>query len=565
MSALTQLQQNLELSSPFPDLSPTLAQARQELVRLGDRLRHAHQPLVVTICGPTGAGKSHLLNHLAGAQLSLSSVRRPSTAAPVLIGRASTLAILADPYFLPNYIKISAPDGAHFTTFPANNPELSSNENQLLVVPLPSNSTPAWEWPPELVIIDTPDFDSVRLENQRQAQDMAGRADVIILVIHQAKYADQSVWDFLREQSKIKRPFFIVLNRFSAPEARDDFLNRLPECGFQPPVILWPQESFSENPPPELGRQLTILAGQCPQITRQGGHRSLLHLKKIILNDLLPPLRDHRQKLTANLAKVREVADSWQNSPRQMMKLNLPGQTQASLKPGLEALVQRSDLWAKPRRLLGKPFLAAGRALKTIFGSRQTSPSPEKQLAQSLVQVGQETLVQTVKKQTLGLGQAAGLPAPQTELDFTTAEIRAKYDDLNQNLEQWLTRESKKLLAGLPLAPKAALYFVQFTHLSLVGGLWLYTGGLPGTEVLVGSALGPVLSKITGTLISKEALSAFEEKTSHYHQQLLAAIFHEQSQRYDNFVQNELDKVPDDNLFILPLSQLEQEANEIWA
>ena len=56
-----------------------LTPARELSRRAGERLRLSGTHTVVALAGATGSGKSTLFNALAGAQISQSGVRRPTT------------------------------------------------------------------------------------------------------------------------------------------------------------------------------------------------------------------------------------------------------------------------------------------------------------------------------------------------------------------------------------------------------------------------------------------------------------------------------------------------------
>ncbi|MDR2947368.1 MAG: hypothetical protein LBV79_11570, partial [Candidatus Adiutrix sp.] len=83
-SAVKEMESCLAALSGAEGFAEALAEAGARLGTLADRLAHPEGPLAAALCGPTGAGKSHLLNFLAGGPVSPSSYRRPSTAAPVL-------------------------------------------------------------------------------------------------------------------------------------------------------------------------------------------------------------------------------------------------------------------------------------------------------------------------------------------------------------------------------------------------------------------------------------------------------------------------------------------------
>ena len=555
------------------ELSPELEQARQWLAVLADRFARPHRPWLVGLCGPTGAGKSYLANFLAKVPVSPSSYRRPSTVAPVLVGSAPDLEILNSTSFFPGTTKVESLGGVSF--------EGREAGHDIFMVPI-STSAPElaesnWKWPEAMVLIDSPDFDSVRQENQAWSQDITRRVDAIILVVHQPKYADQSVWDFLTTEAMDDRPFLLVLSRFTALAAQNDFQVRLDEAGLNPSVVSWPEvdEAFAPQFPcnqpnhqPEgladIQQWLSNLKDEAPDLPAQGGRKIVAHLGQVVRQQLGPRLQVRQGELVAKLSRVQEVSKRWQESPRDLVSLSLSGETRAKLITSLDNLVKNSDLWATPRNFLGRHISIVKEKISPLLGINTGKVDLKKQLTQSVAQVGREALVVSVRDFNHSLAEASGLTIPQPKLDLTPTEIRAKYEEINAELEKWLHMESQKLLAGLPLGQKAAFYLVQFTHLGLVGGLWIQTGGIPGAEVLVGGALGPLISKITGVIISREQMATFEEKAARHHHEKLAAVFKAQGQRYERLIEDELAILGQGSSLEPQLALVEQEAKKLW-
>ena len=523
---------------------------------LADRFQRPDRPWVVAVCGPTGAGKSHLMNFLAGGLVSPSSYRRPSTAAPVLTGTPETLADLSGGGFLPNYEWVDAAAGVDFSLF--------SGGNHLFAIPI---QTPGWPWPSGLVVIDTPDFDSVRAENQLQAVDMARRADAVILVTHQAKYADQSTWDFLAGESQAARPLLLILNRVTASAAADDFKQRLAATGIMAPVIAWPEETAVGQVNINVARQQ--LTGWLEELSRrnltaESGLSAVHRLSGLVENQMMPSLETQMGALENRLENVRQVKAEWLSKPQAKVALSLPGETRENLLKNLGEVVRKSDLWAKPRHFISRPFALAGARLKKIFGIEESVSAAEKELALGLASAGREALVAAVRDEGRALAEAAHLPSFQNSLDFSPDEIRASHQALTERMDKWLKEETVKLLAGLPLGQKAAFYLVQFMHIGLVVGLQVQTGGLPGTEVLLGGALGPFISKLTGAVISRENVAAFEEKAAARHQKELAALFQAQAERYEEQLKSELATLAASGALLPGLKIIEKEAGCLW-
>jgi hypothetical protein len=66
------------------------------------------------------------------------------------------------------------------------------------------------------VVWDTPDFDSIDAADYREGLIRTiALADVIVLVVSKEKYADQSVWEVMKNLSSFQQPTLICLNKLS--------------------------------------------------------------------------------------------------------------------------------------------------------------------------------------------------------------------------------------------------------------------------------------------------------------------------------------------------------------
>jgi energy-coupling factor transporter ATP-binding protein EcfA2 len=154
------------------------------------RVRDLEAPLVCILLGSTGAGKSSLLNGLAGAAVSPSGVVRPTTMRPVVVlapGQVDAfmsgkvLAALADADRLQLVV--------HDRAFPG------------------------------IALVDAPDVDSVEAGNRRTAEELLQAADLCLFVTTAQRYADYVPWEFLRQAKARGVPLLVVVNRLPRREA----------------------------------------------------------------------------------------------------------------------------------------------------------------------------------------------------------------------------------------------------------------------------------------------------------------------------------------------------------
>jgi energy-coupling factor transporter ATP-binding protein EcfA2 len=164
---------------PDERLEPT----RSLLAVAGDRLALSREHTVVALAGATGGGKSSLFNNLAGADLSRSGVRRPTTgqaAAVVWDGRADALL---------DWLLVPA----------ARRHRLEGTHDGALY---------------GLVLLDLPDFDSVVAAHRVEADRLLGLADLIVWVLDPQKYADHVVHQqYMQTFQRLREVTVVALNQ----------------------------------------------------------------------------------------------------------------------------------------------------------------------------------------------------------------------------------------------------------------------------------------------------------------------------------------------------------------
>jgi GTP-binding protein EngB required for normal cell division len=197
----------------LPDAEVDAADA--VLVHARERAALSGEYTVVALAGATGSGKSSLLNAVAGAELAVPGVRRPTTGRPLAAVWPGSARARADggpasqgsgrendgdgpAHALLDWLGV---DERHEVAGAADAPSGVANG---------------------LVLLDLPDHDSVEVEHRIRAERLYGRVDLLVWVVDPQKYADAALHvRYLRPLAGHASVVVLVLNhadRLTEPE-----------------------------------------------------------------------------------------------------------------------------------------------------------------------------------------------------------------------------------------------------------------------------------------------------------------------------------------------------------
>jgi energy-coupling factor transporter ATP-binding protein EcfA2 len=530
-------------TGPDRPLSAMLNDIVYLAARIEDRLQAGPDaPAVVAVLGATGTGKSKIFNTLTGQITSPSGFRRPTTMAPVVWTRPDNEPFVLRPAFLPGYNRQAASPPVRF------DPDADSPVLTAVIDP---------DAPAGLVLIDTPDFDSVLAANRRAAADVFHRADAVIFVTDAVKYADQASWDYLDRIRRTDKASILIVNRLRNELSLEDFTLRLKRTGLDRPLYgLFDQPGLADDalptgdPPALAEAQKRLDHWSGPERAELLVHEAVAAARRLSqdlhgrLNPWLSELDQSHHRLAESWQAVFDRARADLDDE---LTVAISGELKTSLIGQIQALFVRVDLMRYPRKIIGAPYRLIKDKVLTPMGWAKSRPAANlSREVDRLFEANAEGLVLILgeanrraaallraETRLSGLSDAPGWD----ELAHEPDRVREEYGRVRADLEAWVGEQARELVQGLNLGEKMTFYLAQVISLSLFISIQVHTGGgFSFLDGLLDSVLAPFLSKITGQALSRDKVRAFEEQAQQRHLDGCRALIQSQADDYLDFL-----------------------------
>src|SRR4051812_28771639 len=183
------------------------------------RYRSLEAPLLAVVGGSTGAGKSTLVNSIAGHPVTRAGAIRPTTRQPILLHHPADRPWFDGQRILPGLARIA---GTVRKDMPAGGgTDLAGAAAAAGEQPVSSLVLLADDVVPQgVALLDAPDIDSISDANRQLAGQLLAAADLWLFVTTANRYADAAPWQLLLEAAGRNITVAVVLDR--VPEGVED-------------------------------------------------------------------------------------------------------------------------------------------------------------------------------------------------------------------------------------------------------------------------------------------------------------------------------------------------------
>lgn len=450
---------------------------------LEPRLADPAHPLLVAVFGPTGSGKSTIVNTLVGREISPTGVLRPTTTQAVVWVHAR----FAD--------SVRSMLGSDVTVVEDDHPVLGS-----------------------LALVDTPDIDSVATEHRRQTMKILEAADVALAVTTPQRYADAVPWEVLGELTARALEVTVVVNRASrrSSGAVIDLVGLLREARVRgvesadDVVVIQEQRIRADGrlhgyALRRLARRLQDLAAERSTVAA-GGVRGAVRHCVAVSRELAAGVEEQ----IADAERLRLVLDE------------ATGAARSDIQMGLEnGDLVRDEVVARWQRLVGVSDLAAGASrvfgrVRALVGGWTASDdalaSVDHEVTDELVELGLRRAARALTAVEIAWSSSAGGRQLLERVSVDHESMRRSFEEAIVSWRGDLIDMVAEAAGVGARRTRAAAYGVNGIATLLLLAVFTTTGGLTGTEVGVTAGAAATQQALLERLLGSAEMRRLERK-----------------------------------------------------
>lgn len=477
--------------------------------RLGD----PDAPLLVVVAGPTGSGKSTLVNSLAEREVSRPGPLRPTTRQPVVWCHHR----LADRYETIGSVACR-------------------------VVP---DDHPLLE---DLTVVDTPDIDSYVADHRMVTIEILRHADVVVFLTSAQRYADAVPWEILAGIDRRGSAVLYVLNRLTkrASGAISDYAALLRRRGVEAEEIFSIQEQRVRGEEAILpGRAVTKISDR---LRAMAGRRA----------DVLSEVTARATAYSVEVA--RRVAEDVEAQDRERQRLvvvverayeDAMEELRAELDRGTLIRTEVVDRWSER--------VGTGEVARWVRGSaswlRTAADRLTGQPAAVVHEIEREARRELVGAIGTRLDRAARAVTTAWEVDavgraLITPDLRSASEEARDEadvvIDEWLaglTRMVEEEAPGRFRAARVASTGVNAAAVGTILALFAATGGLTGAEVGVAAGAAAAQQGILENVLGRAAARSLSGSAQETLLASIARLFGIESARFRRVLAAATDEV----------------------
>jgi hypothetical protein len=497
-------------------------------------------PLVVTFQGGTGTGKSSVFNALIGEAVSRTGVERPQTRGSIFFIPSGASSLIAD----------SKPFSAFFTKTIAMENLTSPAEGLPGSILLVTHSRGDWN---DMMLIDSPDLDSVEVANRALAEEIMLVSDLVVFVTSQEKYADHTPFHFIKEACRDHKPFILVMNKLDSQGGLEDLRHKLEEFGLNP------QQEILGLPRIHKDAPLIFDSAQIAPLNKMlrslDAASTLSQSRSSLAKGCRRRLRETADELVREAGLHKRLRETFQTlmagaRKRMLQKLKegLDAQSEKEIRSHIRSLLSKYDFMRKPRRLVRSiilfplTFMRMGEkkdkgkgALPERFTPREVHLDPLLEghawFQQSLARfMGEEDSLRVLYSRMA-----------QEGLFYSPDELRERYGQAQKEIDSWLHVQFDDLKKGLSAPKKFGLYSA-----SLLTGVFLAAvesvtfGGFTFFEIMMDTVIAPFIPRGVLELFIYDKLREIARELDMRHRDALTAILDDQRNRLGKFLETNM-------------------------
>lgn len=480
-------------------------------------------PLLVLLLGPTGAGKSSLLNTIAGAEVSQAGVLRPTTREAILYASESDA----------NQIL----SGGRLGRIPA---------HRIVHTVAPETSD-------GVAVIDAPDIDSVEHDNRELADVLLEASDLCVFLTTATRYADLVPWQVLRRAQERGLPLVVVLNRVPG-DTRDrevvlaDARRLLSDAGMREAEGTLDLLTITEG---DVDRRVNGLAREAvrplldrlEQLAREGEERRGVAIDALAgavsgLAPLVHSVADDLEHVAIDADALHRIAESSYAAELSALSRTLRG-----------GVLLRGEVLRRWHDFVGADqitrFVSSGLGrLRGLFMTafRGTPAAPvamvEKEMATTLEALALRHASDAARRTATAWSErseAAALIDRDGSLWSASDEFAPR---LREGLTAWMraTVDDVRSAGGRKRAvAQVAALGVNAVGVAVMLGVFVHTAGLTGAELGIAAGTAFLNQKLLEALFGERAMEQLIEQARTRLDALLASLFAQERERFEAF------------------------------